>query len=195
MSAPVARASRLYTYVALLRGVNVGGKNILPMKALVALVEDMGGQRVRTYIQSGNVVFQSARTDCAQLSRQLAAEIHQRHGFEPHVLLLSPELIEQAIAENPFPEAEADPGNLYLSFLAATPAHPDLDKLERIKTATERLHLSANVFYLHAPEGVGRSRLAAGAERALGVPMTARNWRSICQIRELARECGGAVPA
>jgi uncharacterized protein (DUF1697 family) len=176
------------TYIALFRGINVGGNNPLPMKELVALLEGLGAKKVRTYIQSGNAVFQSPAMNSAQLSRQLAAEIKKRHGFEPHVLLLSTEAINAAMAKNPFPAAEADPGSLHLGFLASIPQNPDLAKLNSLRKASERFHLGDNVFYLHAPEGVGRSRLAASAEKLLGVPMTDRNWRTVCKIRELTED-------
>jgi uncharacterized protein (DUF1697 family) len=176
------------TYIALFRGINVGGRNSLPMKELVALLEDLGAKKVRTYIQSGNAVFQSTEKNSSQLSKQLAAEIKKHHGFEPYVLLLGLQAINTAIAKNPFPEAEADPSSLHLGFLASTPKNPDLEKLNSLKKASERFHLNDNVFYLHAPEGVGRSRLAASTEKLLGVPMTDRNWRTVCKIRELAGE-------
>ncbi len=160
----------------------------MPMKDLVVLLEVLGARNVRTYIQSGNAVFQSAEKNASRLSRQLVAEIKKRHGFEPLVLLLGLEAIETAIAKNPFPEAEADPSSLHLGFLASTPKNPDLETLKKLKKASERFHLGDNVFYLHAPEGVGRSKLAARTEKLLGVPMTDRNWRTVCKIRELAGE-------
>lgn len=160
----------------------------MPMNGLVVLLEDIGAKKVRTYIQSGNAVFQSAEKNSSQLSKQLAAEIKKRHGFEPYILLLGLEAINAAITKNPFPEAEADPSNLHLGFLASTPKNPDLEKLNSLKKANERFHLGDNVFYLHAPEGVGRSKLAASTEKLLGVPMTDRNWKTVCKIRELAGE-------
>jgi uncharacterized protein (DUF1697 family) len=173
-------------YIALFRGINVGGNNSLPMKELVALLEDIGARQVRTYIQSGNAVFRSKETDPSRLARQLSSEIKKRRGFEPHILVLDLAALDMAIAENPFPEAEAVPSSLHLGFLASVPRNPDLEKLNRIKKESERFHLSDKVFYLHAPEGVGRSRLAASAEKLLGVPMTDRNWRTVCKVRELA---------
>ena len=92
------------------------------------------------------------------------------------------------MAENPFPEAETDPASLHLGFLAAKPQNLDLQKLASLKRDSERFHLSDGVFYLHAPEGVGRSKLAAGAEKLLGVPMTDRNWRTVCKVMEMAGE-------
>lgn len=174
------------TYIALFRAINVVGKNILPMKELVALLEGLGARNVRTYIQSGNALFQDDEQNLPRIIRQLAAEIKQRHGFEPHILVLSVAAIKKAIAENPFGEAEANPNTLHLGFLAARPEHPDLDKLASLKQDSERFHLGDGVFYLHAPEGVGKSKLAASAEKLLGVPMTFRNWRSVCKIGEMA---------
>lgn len=176
------------TYVALFRGINVGGKNALPMKALVAILEDLGAQNVKTYIQSGNAVFVSTEKDPSRLSNKISDEIKKRLGFEPHVLLLELEDIERAIKKNPFPAAATDPKTLHAGFLASAPVKPNLETLERLKSNTERFHLIDKVFYLHAPEGIGRSKLAANAERLLGVPMTDRNWRTVSKIRDMAKE-------
>jgi len=173
------------TYIALFRGINVGGKNILPMKSLVALFENCGARKVRSYIQSGNVVFQSAESDTSILAKQLAAEIKAQHGFESHIIIIELDTLHKAIQLNPFPEAEVDPSNLYLGFLALTPKSPKLEKLNSLKKESERFHLSDSVFYLHAPEGIGRSKLAASSEKLLGVPMTNRNWNTVCKIFEL----------
>jgi len=176
------------TYIALFRGINVGGKNSLSMKELVVLLESIGLRNILTYIQSGNAVFQSTEKNVSQLARRLTDEINKRHGFEAHVLILAPDAIKRAMAENPFSEAEADPSHLHLGFLASTPKNPDFKKLDALRKESERFHLSDHVFYLHAPEGVGRSKLAASAEKLLGVPMTDRNWRTVCKIREITRE-------
>ncbi len=176
------------TYIALFRGINVGGKNSLPMNGLVAILKDIGAKRARTYIQSGNAVFQSEEGNSLQLSKQLAAAIKNRHGFESQVLILGLEAIDRAIAKNPFPDAVTDPSNLHLGFLASAPKNPDLEKLNNLRTENERFYLTDEVFYLHAPDGVGRSKLAANSERLLGVTMTDRNWRTVCKIKELAGE-------
>lgn len=175
------------TYIAFFRGINVGGNNSLPMKELVAVLECIGSRKVRTYIQSGNAVFESAEKDLARLSKQLSAEIMNRRGFEPHVQILTVDALAKAIAENPFPEAVSAPSSLHLGFLASPPKSPDLEKLSSLKKESERFQLAENVFYLHAPEGVGRSKLAASTERLLGVLMTDRNWKTVCKVMELAR--------
>lgn len=173
------------TYVALFRGINVGGKHILPMKNLVVLLEDIGAEKVRTYIQSGNVVFQSAEDDSKKISRRLTFEVKKRYGFEPFVLILTPDAMENAISENPFPEAETNTSSLHLGFLASVPKKPNFEKLNSLMKSSERFHIGNGVFYLYAPEGIGRSKLAANAEKLLGVPMTVRNWITVCKIKEL----------
>ena len=176
------------TYVALFRGINVGGRNALPMKMLVAILEDLGARNVKTYIQSGNAVFVSPEKDASRLANKISSEIKKRRGFEPYVLLLELEDIERTIRKNPFPAAATEPQALHAGFLASAPVKPNLERLESLKSDSERFHLIDKVFYLHAPEGIGRSKLAANAEKLLGVPMTDRNWRTVCKIRDMAKE-------
>ena len=175
------------TYIALFRGINVGGNNVLPMKELVATLESIGAQNVKTYIQSGNAVFQSQETNASLLSNKISAAIKKSHGFEPQVLLLESEEMERAVESNPFPEAESEPKALHLYFLDAIPENPDFDTLASIKSNRERFALKDGVFYLHAPDGIGRSKLAAKAEKLLGVSATARNWRTVCKIMAMAK--------
>lgn len=171
--------------IALLRGINIGGNHPLPMKALAALLEEMGLREVRTYSQSGNVVFRSDVKNKAALAAQISAAIGAQHGFAPQVLLLDAAELRKAMAGNPYPEAEADPKSLSLLFLAEVPPHPDLKTMEALKTGSERFKLAGKVFYLHAPEGVGRSRLAAHAEKLLGVAASGRNWNTVCKLAEM----------
>ena len=174
------------TYIALLRGINVGGRNPLPMKELVAILEDLGCEAVKTYIQSGNVVLQS-RKRATRLASEIGHEIERQYGFEPQVLLLAVSELEAAIAANPFPEAMTDPGGLHFGFLDSVPPNPNMKKLEALKTKTEQFRLIDKVFYLYAPDGVGRSKLAANSEKLLGVSMTDRNGRTVCKIRDMAK--------
>jgi uncharacterized protein (DUF1697 family) len=175
------------TYIALFRGINVGGKNSLPMKELVAILENLQCQNIKTYIQSGNVVFQSKENNPSGISKEISREIKKHRGFEPYVLLLELKELEKVIKSNPFPEAEGNPQTLHVGFLASAPNSPDLKKLESLKVESERFQLTGNAFYLHAPEGIGRSKLAASTERLLGVSMTDRNWRTVCKLMEMAK--------
>lgn len=173
------------TLIALLRGINIGGNNLLPMKELSALLTGIGLREVRTYIQSGNVVFRCAVKNKAALAAQISAAIEAQHGFAPQVLLLDAAELRKAIADNPYPEAEADPPSLSLLFLAEAPRHPDLQALEALRTASERFKLMGKVFYLHAPEGFVRSKLAARAEKLLGVAASGRNWNTVCKLAQM----------
>ncbi|MCG8352788.1 MAG: DUF1697 domain-containing protein [Chloroflexales bacterium] len=176
------------TFIALLRGINVGGNNILPMWEFVGVIEGLGLSKIKTYTQSGNVVFQTENQDIKQLPQDISAAIGKSHGFTPHVLLLDLQEFQAAIAANPFPEGEREPKTLHLFFLDAVPPNPDLEALARIKAESERYLLINKVFYLHAPDGIGRSKLAEKVEKVLGVAVTARNWRTVSKIMAMAME-------
>jgi uncharacterized protein (DUF1697 family) len=176
-------------YVALIRGINVGGRSSLPMKDLTEVLDGIGCRSVNTYIQSGNAVFQSAST-AARLAREIANEVDRRRGFKPHVLVLGKSEFKQAVDDNPFPEGESDPKALHLGFLDSVPSSPDLQNLETLRTSSERFQLIGRVFYLFAPDGVGRSKLAAKSEKLLGVPMTGRNWKTVGRIMSMLEERG-----
>ncbi|KAA3663732.1 MAG: DUF1697 domain-containing protein [Chloroflexi bacterium] len=173
------------TFIALLRGINVGGHNKLPMKELVALLDSIGLEAIKTYIQSGNVVFQTLRTERDKLREEISTAIGQRHGFTPQVMLLSLADLETAVSQNPYPAATQEPKTLHFYFLETNPIAPDLVKLAAVKADREQFALIDKVFYLHAPDGIGRSKLAAKVEKALGVATTARNWRTVSKIMEM----------
>lgn len=135
--------------------------------------------KVKTYIQSGNAVFDSTIKDAAALAKSIAAAIAGSHGFTPHVLVLKSTELEKAMGANPYPDAENDPATLHITILSAAPKSPDLRTLASIKKDSERFTLKGRVFYLHAPEGIGRSKLAARIEKLLGVPGNSRNWRVV----------------
>jgi uncharacterized protein (DUF1697 family) len=176
----------MHTYVALFRGINVGGRNILPMKDLRAVLEVLGCEGVRTYIQSGNVVCRHSEGTASRLAGRMRAAIESSHGFAPEVLLLTAESLERAMNANPFPEGTAEPSKLHLFFLSTVPVDPDLAALEEARAPSERFELEGDVAYLHAPDGIGRSKLAARLENVLGVSATGRNWRTLCKIMEMA---------
>ncbi len=155
------------------------------MKELVHELNALDLQEIRTYIQSGNAVFESSKKVPAALGAQIASRIEKRHGFKPHVLILSAGAFERALRSNPFPKAVSDPKTLHLFFLASPPESPDLDALTAVQSRTERFQLMGRAFYLHAPDGIGRSKLAVKVEKALGVATTARNWRTVDNLLKM----------
>jgi len=173
-------------WIALFRGINVGGKNILPMKDLIGVLRKSGCTNVQTYIQSGNVVLQSRQTNASTLARQIGDAVFDSHGFQPKVMVLSVGKFQEAVDSNPFPKAEAEPKSLHLFFLSQVPEHPNLEAMNDARSPSESFVIMGKVLYLHAPEGVARSRLASTAERFVGVDATARNWRTVSKILALA---------
>jgi uncharacterized protein (DUF1697 family) len=174
------------TWIGLFRGINVGGHNKVPMKDLVTLLCGLGLQRVRTYIQSGNVVFRGSGT-AAALVEDIGAAVSRRFGFRPFLVLLDAKQLAQAAAANPFPAARARPQSLHLWFLERAPGSASLKPLEALRAASEKAALRGKVLYLYAPQGIGRSKFAARAESLLGVAGTARNWRTVTQLLAMAR--------
>ncbi|MCB0637042.1 MAG: DUF1697 domain-containing protein [Lewinella sp.] len=165
------------TWIALLRGINVGGKHLVPMKELTRLLEDNGFEGVRTYIQSGNVVLQSPARPAGEIGRLIAGKF----GFEPAVFILSAEELQQAAANNPF---ASDQGKtIHFFFLETPPQSVDYELLESLKADTEAYALIDQVFYLYAPDGIGRSMLVGKIHKAFpGATMTARNLNTINKL-------------
>lgn len=174
------------TCIALLRGINVVGKHRLPMKELAGLLEGLGCTDVRTYIQSGNAVFRSRQENREKLAEKIGRRIAKKHGFTPGVLLLTAAELQAVVAGSPFTPEEGKALHCY--FLEAEPASPDLERLTALKSAGEEFKLDGKIFYLHAPDGIGRSKLAAQVEQCLGVAATARNWNTVRRLLAMAGE-------
>ena len=174
------------TWIALFRGINVGGHRKLPMKELVVELEDLGLSDVQTYIQNGNAIFRSTETKASVLSDRIASAIQSSHGFKPQVMVLSLEAFRTAAAASPFPKTDAESKTVHLCFLSEPAVDPDLAAMDAVKTDSEEYVLGKKVLYLRTPDGFGKSKLAERVERALGVQATARNWRSVTKILGIA---------
>ena len=166
-------------YAAMLRGVNVGGKNLLPMKELAGLFTAAGCSGVRTYIQSGNVLFEASPAVAGRVSKSVPKTIEERFGFRSPVVLRSAAELDEAIANNPYPVEFT-----HVAFLLDAPAvNAELDG-ERF--APDQFLVRGRDVYLHLPNGVGRSKLTnAYFDRALGTVSTMRNWRTVLKLREM----------
>ncbi|MHC0053298.1 DUF1697 domain-containing protein [Actibacterium sp. D379-3] len=176
-------------WVALLRGVNVGGAHKLPMPELRALLTAQGFGDVASYIQSGNLVFTAGDTTAGALAARIGAVVEAGFGFRPQVVVLHAAALEHALTNAPFPEA--DPARLHLLFLDP-PMPLDLSPFTAVAAPGKRLEQHGGVLYLQTPNGFGRSKLAQRllSQPAKGVTTTARNLRSCRQIAELARAVG-----
>ena len=169
------------TWIALLRGINVGGHHIVPMKDLIRLMEQEGFSNVKTYIQSGNVV-------CDYPSRpgiEISKIIENNFGFKPWVMILSAEELYTAANNNPYQVTEGK--TVHFFFFDSDPLEPDLELLNSLKAESEKFHLEDRVFYLYAPDGIGRSKLVEKVGKAFkGVTMTARNLNTVGKLLEMS---------
>ncbi|MFG0260632.1 MAG: DUF1697 domain-containing protein [Phycisphaerales bacterium JB041] len=168
------------THIALLRGINVGGRNRLPMEDLRSLVEQAGGERPRTYIQSGNVVFEASAPVAKQFATDLESLLEERVGVKSPVVVRSAAEIEAVPDAVPFSGPQADPASLHVMFLAAQPTKARAAALDPSRSPGDRFGLVGREIYLHLPRGVARTKLTnAYFDSILGTLSTARNWRTV----------------
>jgi uncharacterized protein (DUF1697 family) len=172
-------------WIALFRGINVGGRNLMPMASLKTLLESIGCKNVQTYIQSGNVIFESLNAK-QSLHAKIASAIEVRFGFSAQLILLTKSELENAINSNPFSHATNNPKTLHFFFMNEPPNDPDLDAIETLLCDSESCLLVGSVFYFHAPSGIGRSKAAAVAERKLGTIATARNYNTVAKLSAMS---------
>jgi len=175
-------------WIALLRGVNVGGRNKLPMESLSSIFAKAGCENATTYIQSGNVVFEADFDPGDEFAEAICEAIESKHGFRPAVSLVSGDSLQHAVASNPYPGAVSDHRSLHVFFLERSPGAEQMDAARKLLSESESMQIIGTLLYLHAPNGIGRSKFVSGVERALRMRATARNWRTVTKLAELAAE-------
>lgn len=176
-------------FVALLRGINVGGKNILPMQELRELLAKLGCEDVATYIQSGNAVFRYTG-DAAALPELISIAIESGFGFRPSIMVLTASEFDAVARANPFTAEVSEPKFLHVWFMHEPAKKANTARMDQIASGDEEFLLTDSAFYMYAPNGVGRSKLASGVEKCLGVAATARNWRTVGKIGEMLSKLG-----
>ncbi len=173
------------THVALLRGINVGGKNPLPMKDLVRMFEDAGCANIRTYIQSGNVIFE-APAGAPKVGEAVTRSIEKRFGYRIPVILRTLRQLQEAIRENPFLTAGADAKALHVYFLADLPSASNCASLDADRSAPDAFYVRGREIYLHLPNGMARTKLTnAYFDSKLSTVSTARNWATVLKLTEM----------
>jgi uncharacterized protein (DUF1697 family) len=174
-------------FVALLRGINVGGKNMLPMKDLVTIFERAGCVEVRHYVQSGNVVFRATATLAGRIAGVVGAEIQRRFGLRVPVVIRSGAEMRAIARDNPFLESGAAPESLHVMFLAGKPHRKDSLALDANRSLTDSFVLKGREIYLRCPNGVARTKLTnAYFDATLGTTSTGRNWRTVLKLAEMS---------
>jgi uncharacterized protein (DUF1697 family) len=173
-------------HVAFLRGINLGPKRRVPMEELRETLRMAGYEDVRTLLQSGNVVLTSAAGSDA-LAREIASKLHRAFGFEIGVVVRTRDELADVVANDPFADAVDDPARYQVSFLSSELDSVHVDELEQAAVEPERVAVRGREVYAWHPGGVGRSELAKLiTARRLGVEVTARNWRTVTKLLELA---------
>jgi uncharacterized protein (DUF1697 family) len=176
------------TYISILRGVNVGGQAQIKMEALKKSYEKLQLSNVRTYIQSGNVIFDAAEGDTRTIESKISSQIEADFGVQVPVFVLTSESLKRIIEENPFTK---DPGKditfLHATFLAEMPKQYDRESIEDKKQGDEEIRFSEKAIYLYCPHGYGRTKLNNNfLEKKLKVGATTRNWRTTLELLRLA---------
>lgn len=176
------------TYISMLRGINLAGHNRINMRELQAALEEMGFQQVKTYIQSGNVVFKTAKISPERLSQKIEEKVRSDFGFSISVISKTAEDLAATIQKNPFlKQSGIDPTRLHVTFLSAVPDEAALKKLAAMPAEPDRFYCLGCDIYLHCPEGYGRTKLSNNAiEKALSLRATTRNWRTVNKLHEMA---------
>ena len=190
------------SHVALLRGINVGGRNKVPMAELREVAAALGHTEVATYIQSGNVLFSTAETDNAKLAAALESAIEDRFGLWSPVVVLSRDELAAVLSANPYAD-EPNPRLVHVVFLNADPP-PDLsDRIAAVVSAAaakgsrDTVQASGRALYVHTPDGFGRSELAQNLFKLVTPPArqkkpslaaTARNWATATRLLSLCEE-------
>ncbi|MBU6429235.1 MAG: DUF1697 domain-containing protein [Cyanobacteria bacterium REEB65] len=180
--------SPLAMAIALLRGINVGGKNSLPMRDLIQLFEDLGGIDVRTYIQSGNLVFRMEGERLLDLAALVEREIAARFGLTVPVVLRTHDDLLAIVRANPFLAEGGDSRALHVAFLADRPSFDRLATLDPQRSSPDRFAAVGTEIFLHCPGGYGKTKLTnAYFDRQLGTTSTVRNWATVLKLVELAK--------
>ena len=175
------------TFVALLRAVNVGGNNQISMSKLRAVLESLGYTGVTTYIQSGNIVLDGKERTAAALVPKLEAAIAHEFGLTIDVVARTTRDLTAVIETNPFRTRVPDTTKLHVAFLNQPPDRARVNSLDPARFAPDEFAVGASEVYLHCPEGLGRSKLAAAIVAKLApAPATVRNWNTVNKLAELA---------
>jgi uncharacterized protein (DUF1697 family) len=180
------------TFIALLRGINVTGSKTIRMEDLRKCFAGLGFTNVKTYVQSGNIVFEAGNHSVASLADKIGKRIFRDFGFSVSVLVKTSEELERIVRDNPLlKETNIDPSKLHVTFLSAPAPEISENTLQPLAVARERFRISRSEIYLYCPNGYGKTKLSNNAiERKLGLAATTRNWRSVNALLALAASDG-----
>jgi uncharacterized protein (DUF1697 family) len=180
----------LTIYVAMLRGINVGGQKIIRMENLRASFETLGFRRVRSYVQSGNLIFEAMRSSSDNLSMIIEERILSEYGFSVPVVLRTADEVKKIAIGNPFlNEKGIDSSKLHVTFLSESPTQAALGKLAALNSHPDQFRVKGREVYLYCPDGYGRTKLSNTAfEKLLSIDATTRNWKTVNTLVKMSSE-------
>ncbi len=176
-------------FIALFRGINVGGHHKLPMAPLREMMTSLGASMVETYIQSGNAVLVLPPAKAKTFPKKLSVLIERDFCFCPNILLLDAKDFQKVLEDNPFALGNADPSKLHVMFLEKKAAAKRLNEIQQLLVGDEELSAAGQAVYLNAPAGIGRSKAAERLVKTFP-DGTARNWRSCLKLTEMVDALG-----
>lgn len=178
------------TYIAILRGINVSGQKIIKMAALKKMYENLNYENIKTYVQSGNVIFSSKEHDSKKLEVIISSAIKNEFGFEVPVIVLTVKILKTVIDNNPFAKDEIkDHSFLHVTFLADHPTQNHKEDIIEKKQPNEEIAFTSNAVYLYCPNGYGKTKLNNNfLENKLNVKATTRNWKTTAELLRLATD-------
>ncbi len=184
-----------HTYVSMIRGINVGGHKRLSMQQLRDVYESLSFEDPKSYVQSGNVVFGTHRSDPARLALLIRAEIEKSIGYSVAVVIRNRKEIQKVAENNPFlGKRRADPTKCHVTFLAQSPKASDVRALHAPPGSSDEFIVTGEDIYVHCPDGYSRTKLHNNFfEKKLGVAATSRTWKTVLALRDLAQAHGGTA--
>lgn len=177
------------TYIALLRGINVSGHKMIKMEKLRDVLKELGFAQISTYIQSGNILFQSDIIEEKKLEKLIADVIYKHFGFDVGMVILTPEDLKETVRDNPFAKENIALPQPYVAFLSTIPAYSDVEVLKATNFQKDRFAVVNKNMYLHYADGAGSTKLTTAViEKKLKLNATARNYKTVLKLIELASE-------
>lgn len=175
------------TYVAFLRGINVGAHNRMKMAALRRMFAELGFENVTTYIQSGNVIFESTATDTDVLRETIEKEIERTFGYDVTVMIRTRDELQDIVGSNPFAPADGDENSKrYVTFLREAPSEEQTETLLSAQNDAETFAVSGSVVYTQIRTDKHKRGRFIDVGKQLGIPATRRNWQVVTKVFELA---------
>jgi uncharacterized protein (DUF1697 family) len=176
-------------YISILRGINVSGQKLIKMDILKQMYENLNFENVRTYVQSGNVIFLSKQNDPKKLENIISSQIKSDFGLDVPVIVFNVETLESIIENNPFiKDKSKDISFLHVTFLADRPTHIDKNSLKEKQQENEEIEFTNQAVYLYCPNGYGKTKLNNNfLETKLKVTSTTRNWKTTNELLKIAK--------